>query len=171
MTGYYEQLKDPRWQKKRLERLSLARWECENCGSGTETLNVHHVRYLKGRKPWEYSDDELQVLCQSCHKEHHAAEDAVKQVFASNSIFSPSLMGLCAGYLDAGCDLGEDLQPLFDSGCGEHYLAGVIARMLLDGNRSARAVVAEAIYADRGETLTPAERTAMELYLGRELPK
>lgn len=37
-------------------------------------LNVHHRYYIKGNKPWEYSDDALITLCESCHKLTHARE-------------------------------------------------------------------------------------------------
>jgi len=39
---YAEKLKDPRWQKKRLERLDLAEWECEICFN----LN-HHLEHTQ----------------------------------------------------------------------------------------------------------------------------
>lgn len=34
-------------------------------------LNVHHPRYINGRMPWEYDNDELMVLCEPCHKDQH----------------------------------------------------------------------------------------------------
>jgi hypothetical protein len=69
---YRDQLLSPNWQRKRLERLDAAAWACESCEDTSSTLHVHHRRYVKGRMVWEYSDDELQVLCETCHKQHHA---------------------------------------------------------------------------------------------------
>jgi hypothetical protein len=66
--SYWELLKDPRWQRRRLEILSKAGFRCESCGSETETLNVHHVNYRREAKPWEYVDCELQCLCETCHQ-------------------------------------------------------------------------------------------------------
>ncbi len=67
---YSEKLKDPRWQKKRLEILEAADWKCQfpPCESPkTETLHVHHRLYLRGRMPWEYAPWCYEVLCDHCH--------------------------------------------------------------------------------------------------------
>lgn len=69
--SYAEQLKDPRWQRKRLERLAASDWKCKVCGDATKPLNVHHKIYVRGRLPWEYSGDELDVLCEDCHAAEH----------------------------------------------------------------------------------------------------
>lgn len=66
---YYEKLKDPRWQKKRLEVLNDADFTCLYCYSSDDTLNIHHVYYEKGLDPWDYDNSALWVLCESCHKE------------------------------------------------------------------------------------------------------
>ena len=53
---YSEYLKNPKWQKKRLEILSRDNFSCVVCGKGIETdtaLHVHHLSYIKGRMPWE----------------------------------------------------------------------------------------------------------------------
>lgn len=65
---YSEKLKDPRWQRCRLDTFERASWKCEECHIGTSTLTVHHVVYIKGRNPWEYRPDLLQCLCEPCHK-------------------------------------------------------------------------------------------------------
>ena len=69
MATYYEKLKDPRWQKKRLEVMSRAKFSCQVCGDKTRTQNVHHGYYEKGLEPWEYPLDTLWCLCEPCHKE------------------------------------------------------------------------------------------------------
>lgn len=43
-TSYYEQLKDPRWQKKRLEIMNRANFKCEECGDSENMLSVHAFR-------------------------------------------------------------------------------------------------------------------------------
>ena len=68
MKNYYELLKDPRWQKKRLEVMERAGFECEECENNEVTLNVHHTYYEKGKMPWEYPTESLQCLCEECHK-------------------------------------------------------------------------------------------------------
>lgn len=62
---YRQKLKDPRWQKKRLEVFQRAGWKCEACGEETETLHVHHLAY-RG-EPWEAKDEDLESLCAECH--------------------------------------------------------------------------------------------------------
>ena len=66
-STYWEQLRDPRWQRKRLEVMERANFTCEQCGDKASTLNVHHMAYLKGRRPWEYEQCQLVCLCETCH--------------------------------------------------------------------------------------------------------
>lgn len=66
--SYYEQLKDPRWQKKRLQVLDRDGFACRHCGRADATLNVHHLFYRKGCAPWEYDDSALKTLCKDCHE-------------------------------------------------------------------------------------------------------
>lgn len=72
---YSEKLKNPRWQKKRLERLEESDFSCDNCGDGDSELAVHHRHYKKGAAPWEYDNDDLLVLCKKCHERLHTALD------------------------------------------------------------------------------------------------
>lgn len=69
VNDFFEQYKDPRWQKKRLKVMQRDNFMCISCQSVENTLNVHHkVPYRKETKPWEYEDDELITLCENCHK-------------------------------------------------------------------------------------------------------
>lgn len=65
---YSEKLKDPRWQKKRLEIMNRDSFTCQVCYSETDTLNVHHLVYFKNTEPWDYINDHLVTLCENCHK-------------------------------------------------------------------------------------------------------
>lgn len=69
MSSYYELLKHPLWQKKRLEIMERDRFACIECGAKDQTLTVHHKHYKKGCKPWEYDDTILVTLCDSCHEQ------------------------------------------------------------------------------------------------------
>jgi len=70
--SYYEQLKDTRWQRKRLEIMERADFLCQWCHAGEgATLNVHHTHYDKGAAPWEYPSESLLCLCEDCHKKAH----------------------------------------------------------------------------------------------------
>lgn len=64
---YFERLKDPRWQKKRLEVMERDKFCCQNCYAKDESLNVHHWYYLPGADPWDYDDECLVTLCETCH--------------------------------------------------------------------------------------------------------
>ena len=63
---YSQKLRDPRWQRKRLEILSRDNWACKFCSSTNKNLQVHHVVY-KRNEPWEYPDYLYQTLCEDCH--------------------------------------------------------------------------------------------------------
>jgi 5-methylcytosine-specific restriction endonuclease McrA len=65
---YAEKLKDPRWQKKRLEVLNRDGFACTECGNKTETLHVHHLYYITNRDPWDYPNWALRTLCSECHE-------------------------------------------------------------------------------------------------------
>ena len=69
--NYKEQLDSPQWQRRRLEKMESANWQCQVCGDGNEKLHVHHVRYEDGRLAWQYRDEELQCLCATCHQLAH----------------------------------------------------------------------------------------------------
>jgi hypothetical protein len=69
---YSEKLKDPRWQKRRLEVMDRDKFTCRKCNEATKTLNVHHRYYRKGAAPWEYPIEALITLCEPCHKEVEA---------------------------------------------------------------------------------------------------
>ncbi len=64
---YADKLKNPKWQKKRLEILQRDGFECQFCKSTENTLHVHHDLYAKGREPWDYPDSIFKTLCYKCH--------------------------------------------------------------------------------------------------------
>jgi hypothetical protein len=83
---YSELLRDPRWQRRRLEIMQRAEFRCEQCADDSKTLNVHHRVYRKGALPWEYSDDELACLCETCHEAEHITRDAIRDAMATMGI-------------------------------------------------------------------------------------
>lgn len=106
---YYEKLKDPRWQKKRLEVMQLRDFCCEVCGDSTSPLNVHHKEYFKNAEPWEYENEQLAVLCESCHEHHHDSFDLLKNMcsFAYlDGLNNRDELGLIlAGYMGLGYEI------------------------------------------------------------------
>lgn len=69
---YAEKLRDPRWQRKRLEILQRDDFTCRYCGSKDETLHVHHLQYQWGKDPWDYHSGHLLTLCATCHETESA---------------------------------------------------------------------------------------------------
>lgn len=86
MAAYWEKLKDPRWQKKRLEVLQRADFKYENCGTSDKTLHVHHGYYARGVEPWDYEDETLWCLCEECHE---LAENARLDVYLEIARINP----------------------------------------------------------------------------------
>lgn len=85
-ASWYERLRDVRWQRRRLEMLSLRNWTCEQCLTTTKELTVHHACYLRGRAPWDYTDNQLWVLCWPCHKD---AQEVHGRISAAIAEFGP----------------------------------------------------------------------------------
>lgn len=80
---YLEVLKDPRWQRKRLEILNRDGFACQKCGNTQQTLAIHHREYLSGRYPWDYPGELLITLCQKCHEKEEADAIDVKDILYS----------------------------------------------------------------------------------------
>jgi len=160
MSGSYSQkLKDPRWQRKRLEALQAANWACKSCKSTYKTLHVHHTRY-RG-EPWEVPLSWLEVLCEDCHEKRHAPANPLKIYFAGKigkndwrHKLIPDLRGAWNG-IECGESVGDlnELQPVtweqdgFDLQCtGPYFVScdhgcfhgdtnhGQISDFLCDGN-------------------------------------
>jgi 5-methylcytosine-specific restriction endonuclease McrA len=105
--SYWQLLRDPRWQRMRLEVMERANFECEICGGADDTLNVHHKIYRKGAAPWEYQAHELQCLCEGCHETFHDLSQILKETLAA---FEISTFERVLGYA-RGLRLLEDVQP------------------------------------------------------------
>ena len=153
--NYQQQLADPRWQKRRLEILSLAEWECSDCGNGSEQLHVHHPRYIKGRMAWEYADDELEALCKTCHGKHHQAEAILQDAIYASGYGSRYFSALCAGFLDAALDIDAD--AVRENYCPDAAEAGAIAYMYFHSSRGTKAAIVRAL-ADEGTPRNPVEQ-------------
>lgn len=68
LTNYSKKLKDPRWQKKRLEILERDNWTCQNCKDKETCLHVHHIYYDPALDPWDAKNEHLITLCEDCHE-------------------------------------------------------------------------------------------------------
>lgn len=108
--SYAELLRDPRWQKKRLEIMQRDNFTCQHCGCQDKELQVHHLIYHKDNKPWEYKSDELITLCSKCHDiETQANQDLyedfkwLKEMWKSlgfSSLMLEALLGGISSYIE-----------------------------------------------------------------------
>lgn len=63
--SYSEKLRDPRWQKRRLEALYRDNFTCVSCGDNKTELHVHHESY--SGEPWDIELDKIKTMCRHCH--------------------------------------------------------------------------------------------------------
>jgi hypothetical protein len=83
-TSYSEKLKDPRWQKMRLEVMNRDSWTCQSCYNPGSSLNVHHLKYAISGNPWDSDPSDLITLCGNCHEiETGERADAEKMLLKS----------------------------------------------------------------------------------------
>lgn len=119
--SYSELLRDPRWQRKRLEVMQRDKFRCRECGASALTLNVHHAFYERGKKPWEYDASDLRTLCEDCHKRTEAIVADLRRQVGRLSLGEMTLM---LDRMDDG--VIRDLVALFSaplrtcSICGAH---------------------------------------------------
>lgn len=92
---YAEKLKDPRWQRKRLDILNRDEWSCQACGDKDATLHVHHKEYKFGKDPWEYGEGDLITYCADCHETAGEIANDIKHLTGRMSLEQQSeLVGL-----------------------------------------------------------------------------
>jgi hypothetical protein len=80
---YATKLKNPLWQKRRLEVFQRDNWQCTNCNAIDKELHVHHLDYIDGLQPWEYPLDMLTTLCEYCHENENARPKHEKYLLQS----------------------------------------------------------------------------------------
>ena len=71
MSKYSDDIKSPKWQKKRLEIFDRDGFECCLCHSNESELHVHHLYYLLNTRIWEYDNECYVTLCNTCHEAYH----------------------------------------------------------------------------------------------------
>lgn len=76
MSTYSEKLKNPKWQKKRLEILQRDNFKCSKCADTETELQIHHLKYTGN--PWDAPNENLITVCKHCH---FILEDAKEKHF------------------------------------------------------------------------------------------
>jgi hypothetical protein len=137
---YWELLKDPRWQRKRLEVMERDGFACVYCDSAEKTLNVHHSYYERGNAPWEYPDSSLHTLCEDCHK---IAQESLTQLHREIGHLSLGDIDILCG-VALGLQLQADPDVLVEVRDGQvaegigavfHVNGGAIVRAMNSRNR------------------------------------
>lgn len=116
-SDYMRKLRDPRWQKKRLEIMQRDDFTCRMCFETEKTLHVHHTFYTPGREPWEYPDCGLVTLCENCHQDETERakdlRDDLITMLAQRPCFWMDFEDLCTAVLNwAGDDPQTDTTVL-----------------------------------------------------------
>ncbi|MDH4318553.1 MAG: hypothetical protein OEV64_09210 [Desulfobulbaceae bacterium] len=102
-TAYSEKLKDPRWQKRRLEIFNRDEWTCQKCGGKETTLHLHHRYYLAGKEPWEAPDNALSTLCGECHDIEHEKMKSVSSdlvlIMKQSGLWADDFYEIATGFI------------------------------------------------------------------------
>lgn len=101
---YSEKLKDPRWQRKRLEVMQTAGFSCQCCGESKKTLNVHHAYYERDFEPWEYPNKSLWCVCEECHTK---ADEVRVRLIRATGFLSPLRQHIVARAIEI-CFSGDE---------------------------------------------------------------
>lgn len=95
---YLQKLRDPRWQKMRLQVFERDKWACQKCSDSASTLHVHHLYYVKAAEPWDYPMSALQTLCEECHADEtenrFTAEQHLLQSLRMHGLFHEDVFAL-----------------------------------------------------------------------------
>ncbi len=68
-SHYQAYLNTSGWRARRNRAIREALWKCQRCAGG-RALQVHHKTYERLGAEW---DQDLEVLCENCHRDEHLA--------------------------------------------------------------------------------------------------
>lgn len=135
---------DAKWSGFREKILQRDGYKCTQCGITVDdaVLQVHHEKYLYGKKPWEVPEYYCVTLCKGCHAEEHG-------------IIPPKTGWEYMGEDDLGDLIGEceycgsELRYehyLFHPKWGELTVGSGCADNLLDNDRASRWAKSRKVY-------------------------
>jgi len=85
--SYASKLKDPRWIELRDKAIKhYDGCNCFGCGCA-ESIHVHHDKYDYSKEPWEYTVDDLSLLCNVCHENYHKNNKLLKKILTNHRLF------------------------------------------------------------------------------------
>ena len=96
-------------------------------GNKENQLHVHHKQYFKGRKPWQYENDQLQVLCHKCHDLNHVVIQSIKEILSLSD--NDEIFNILLGYADI--DVVKKMSEFPHAAYSYEYeTIGLMARLL-----------------------------------------
>lgn len=99
ITPYVAALRDPRWQRKRLEIMERDGFRCRECKTNDVELQVHHKRYKRNAKPWEHEDSIMVTLCRPCHERITELHDRAKFLLGEMNLYElPIAVAMLEGF-------------------------------------------------------------------------
>lgn len=125
---YIDLLRDPRWQRRRLEIFNRDKFTCQGCAETDRTLHVHHKRYIPGRPPWDSPNDDLITLCEACHRLAKETRDRIVGAVAEMTIDEMLAIAGVATAMIARAR-GDEFTPQLP---GEAYGVAVIEKIKLE---------------------------------------
>lgn len=100
-SSYGALLRNPKWQKTRLQIMQRANFACERCGDKESTLNVHHKNYKQGRNPWEYENNNFVCLCERCHEKIHEQKQMINNLLPYSEL---DFLEILSGSISVQCN-------------------------------------------------------------------
>ncbi len=109
---YSEKLRNPKWQRKRLEILQRDNFKCCLCGDEETELHVHHLKYTG--EPHEAPNKDLQTLCAHCHLIEEIYNKAGVKILSSYRlknllVIRPSTNKLCLIHINEENRMGNPI--------------------------------------------------------------
>ena len=161
MSEFWEQYKDPRWQRKRLEIQDRDGWMCRCCGASDKTLNVHHSYYERGRDVWDYPDYSYFTFCEDCHAKKHAAKPNILLCLSGlDEDDTETLLGFALSLLAKTGKWGFPLE--------ESHISGVCALLSLGRSSAVTENVIEILFGMVGKRV---EKTQLDFLADFDDPK
>lgn len=90
---YKEELQDPNWKLLAHNIRKRDNYTCQLCGTKEGVMDVHHIRYISGKKAWEVDSEHLVTLCHTCHMHLHE-EQNFAQLKEGDYFYSKCLDGV-----------------------------------------------------------------------------
>jgi hypothetical protein len=110
---------------------------------------------------WEYEDHELEVLCEDCHKQHHADRELLDRILTEAGVHGDPVaiaVGILAGYFAGAVCIGPDLENAALDVDGHSHDLGILASIASGATWKQMAAAVDAL---APRSLSPAEEAAV----------